>query len=268
VSLFAKIPPEKNEIRKEIFNSFAELHPFQREFFFYHSMMDLFKDVIEDNHEDVRDILDFLPKSYTLPGPFTFDRGLEAPLIFEDLSKNGYRMWKDEFNGLDIPHAAVVLEAYGKLHALGMVLLEKGDVKDEIITKLFNLNPAFMIIEIKDKALKTFQDWMMKNKFDTDALAKLEHEMKDRNYLKTADRLYEEGKTHELQVIKHHDARSNNIMFKYRADNKTPEKANLVDFQFSSFSTPYWDLVYFLALSVSSDNLIPNYQYLIDRFFF
>ena len=247
-----------------------KLYPFQREFIFYNSMRDLFKDVIEVSNEDVNDILDFIPKPYTLPRPFTFDRGLEAPLIFEDLSKDGYRMWKDEFNGLDIPHAAVALEAYGKLHALGMVLLEKGYVKDEIITKLFNFNPATacMIFEINDKALESFQEWMMKNNYNKEALARLKHEMNDRNYVKTAERLYEEGKTHELQVIQHYDARSNNILFKYKEDNKTPDKANLVDFQFSSFSPPFCDLVYFLALSVSSDDLIPNYQYLIDRSFF
>ena len=247
-----------------------KLYPFQREFIFYNSMRDLFKDVIEVSNEDVSNILDFIPKPYTLPRPYTFDKGLEAALIFEDLSKDGYRMWKDEFNGLDIPHAAVALEAYGKLHALGMVLLEKGDVKDEIITKLFNFNPATacMIFEINDKALESFQDWMIKNNYDKEALAKLKHEIKDRNYVKTVERLYEEGKTHELQVIQHYDARSNNIMFKYKEDNKTPDKANLVDFQFSSFSPPFCDLVYFLALSVSSDDLIPNYQYLIDRSFF
>merc|ERR1719308_19540 len=113
VSLFAKIPPEKAEIKRKISNSLVKLYPFQREFIFYNSIRDLFKDVIEVSNEDVSNILDFIPKPYTLPRLFTFDRGLEAPLIFEDLSKDGYRMWKDEFNGLDIPHAAIALEAYG-----------------------------------------------------------------------------------------------------------------------------------------------------------
>ena len=94
---------------------------------------------------------------------------------------------------------------------------------------------------------------------------KVENEMKDRYYMKTCEKLFKEGQSHEMQVIQHFDARSNNILFKYEEDNITPMKAKLVDFQLSSFSPPFWDLIYFLALSVSSDNLIPNYQSLINR---
>ena len=189
-------------------------------------------------------------------------------MICEDLSKVGYQIWKDEFNGLDIPHAEIALEAYGKLHALGMVLFEKESLKDENIEKLFNFNPATacMIFEIVDGALKTFHDWMENNNYGKEAVAFVEEEMKNRNYLKTVERLFKEGKNHEMQVIQHYDARSNNILFNYAAENTTPIKATLVDFQFSSFFPPFWDLVYFLALSVSSDNLVPNYHSLIKRF--
>ena len=107
---------------------------------------------------------------------------------------------------------------------------------------------------------------MENNNYGKEAVAFVEEEMKNRNYLKTVERLFKEGKNHEMQVIQHYDARSNNILFNYAAENTTPMKATLVDFQFSSFFPPFWDLVYFLALSVSSDNLIPNYHSLIKRF--
>ena len=259
-----KVPPETNAIRKKIFDSMPkELYPFQREFFFYHTVRDLFKNVIEDNAKDEMDIIDFIPKPYIIPGQSSFNRGLEEPLICEDLSKVGYRIWKDEFNGLDIPHAEVALEAYGRFHALGMVLFEKEEIKDENITKLFNVNVMSEILN--SNGMKTFKEWMENNNYSKEAVGKVEHELKNRNYMKTSEKLFAEGKSLDMQVVQHYDARSNNILFKYEADNKTPSKAKLVDFQLSSFSPPFWDLVYFLSLSISSDNLIPNYQALIER---
>ena len=256
-------------MRKRIFDSFPpELYPFQREFFFFHSVRNLFNKVIKENLKDVGNLLDFIPKPYILQRPVTFNQGLEEPLTCEDLSKVGYKNWKDEFNGLDIPHAEVALEAYGRLHALGIVLFEKEEIKDENLTKLFNFNPAtaFIIPEIVEKGLKTFCDWMKNNNYAKNAVEIVENEMEDRNYLKTVKKLFEEGQSHEMQVIQHFDARSNNMLFNYAADNTTPMKAKLVDFQSSSFFPPFWDLIYFLAMSVSSESLISNYETLIERF--
>ena len=95
--------------------------------------MQLVQIVIEDEDEDVKDILNFIPRFFTLPGKTTLDQGLEQPLTFENLLSSGYRMWKDEFNGLDLDHAVVALESFGKLHALGMVLFEKNIVEDHNI---------------------------------------------------------------------------------------------------------------------------------------
>jgi len=267
--LLIKVRPESNELRKRIFDSYPpEFYPFQREFFFFHSVRNLFDNVIEENGKDDSNLLDFIPKPYILPGPVTFNQGLEEPLTCEDLSKIGYKIWKDEFNGLDIHHAEVALEAYGRLHALGMVLFEKGEVKDENITKLFNFNPAMACIipEIVEGGLKTFRDWMENNNYAKKAVEIVEKEMEDKNYVKTIEKIFEEGKSHEIQVIQHFDARSNNMLFNYAVDSTTPVKAKLVDFQLSSFFPPFWDLVYFLALSVSSDSLIPNYESLIERY--
>ena len=263
-----KVPPESNELRRRVFSSFPpDLYPFQREFYFNASVRDLFKTVIEDNAEDVRSLLDFSPKPYILSRPLTFNRGLEEPLIFEDLCHDGYRVWNDEFNGLDIPHAVVALEAYGKLHALGMCLLEKRKVREGTIEKLFNFKPALscILFEFVDNGLKDCQDWIIKNNYPKETVEKIEYAIKERNYLKIVDKMYEDGKSHEIQVVQHFDARTSNMLFNYASDNSTPVSAKLVDFQFSSFSPPFWDLTYFLALSISSENLIPNYQHLIER---
>jgi hypothetical protein len=52
-------------------------------------------------------------------------RALTEPLLLEDLGDSVFKMWDDEFNGLDLPHTLKVMEALGKHHALGMVFVEK-----------------------------------------------------------------------------------------------------------------------------------------------
>ena len=78
-------------------------------------------------------------------------------------------------------------------------------------------------------------------------------------------KLFKEGKKHELQLIHHGDARSNNMLFKYANDNTTPVEAKLIDYQMTMFFNPFFDLVFFLAISVSADVLIPNYHKLLNR---
>ena len=63
--------------------------------------------MIEENAKDDGDIIDFFPNPYILPGPVTFNKGLEELLTCQDVSKLGYKICKYEFNGLDIPHAEV-----------------------------------------------------------------------------------------------------------------------------------------------------------------
>jgi len=270
-SLFVKVPPQSNNLRQMLFGFFPEdAYLFQREFYFYNSVQNLFKIVIEDESEDVEDILDFIPRPLTLPGQLTFNRGMEEPLTFENLLSSGFRMWKDEFNGFDLAHAEVCMDTYGKLHALGLVLFEKKIVEDENIVKLLDHDIMKLftapLLGIVDKGMEAFRDWMVNNDYEKQSIAKLEHQLSERNYLKTVAKAFEEGKRHELQVILHGDARSNNILFKYESDNKTPVQAKLVDFQSTFFFNPFFDLVYFLALSVSADVLIPNYQTLLSRY--
>ena len=217
---------------------------FQKEFYFYNSVQNLFERVIEDEEEDVKDILNFIPRSMTLPGQITFNRGLNEPLTFENLSASGYRMWKDEFSGLDLAHAGIGLETLGKMHALGIVLFEKKLVEDE--NKLLNFDMMKMfkgpLLDIIDKGMTAFKDWMVNNNLENKSIEKLEDELHDRNYLKTVAKLFKEGKRHELQLIQHGDARSNNILFKYANDNTTPVKAKLVDYQMTMFFNPFLTL--------------------------
>merc|ERR1719508_241722 len=61
-SLFVKVPPQSNNLRQMLFETFpADTHLFQREFYFYNSVRNLFQTVIEDETDDGEDILNFIP---------------------------------------------------------------------------------------------------------------------------------------------------------------------------------------------------------------
>lgn len=267
-NLFVKVPPQCNNLRQHLFEMFPEHEMFQKEFYFYNSVQNLFKIVIEDEEEDVKDILNFIPRSMTLPGQITFNQGLNEPLTFENLSASGYRMWKDEFSGLDLAHAGIGLETLGKMHALGIVLFEKKLVEDKNRLLDFDMMIQFKgpLLDIIDKGMTAFKDWMVNNNLDNKSIEKLEDELHDRNYLNTVAKLFKEGRRHELQLIQHGDARSNNMLFKYANDNTTPVEAKLVDYQMTIFFNPFFDLLYFLTISVSADVLIPNYHKLLNRY--
>ena len=63
-----QVPPKTNQVRQQLFDSLADQDLFQREFHFYNSVCNLFKITIEDEDEDVKDILNFIPHSLTLQG--------------------------------------------------------------------------------------------------------------------------------------------------------------------------------------------------------
>jgi len=270
-SLFVKVPPQCNDMKQKLYESFPEdAYLFQKEFFFYNSVVNLFKIVIDDEGEDVDELLNFLPKPLTLPGKITFARALEEPLTFENLISTGHRIWADEFNGLDLVHAQICMDTYGKFHALGLALLDKKIVEDANLGKLLHFDfmklftgPLLYVIE---NGMKAVRDWMINNDCKKESITKIKQQISQQNFIKTVAKMFEEGKHHEMQVIVHCDARSNNILFNYAADNSTPLGAKLVDFQNMMIFNPFYDLICFLALSVSSDVLIPNYQLLLERY--
>ena len=263
-----QVPPKSENIRQAIFETIPDdFFLFQREFFIYNSVHDLFKNVIEEEGEDAN-ILDFASTPFPLPGELTFNRGLEEPLVLENISPAGYRMWQDEFNGLDLAHALISLETYGKVHALGMVLLEKNVIDDDNLKKLLDVDAVKLmtenLLQMIEKGMTAFIDWLDEND-DHDSKAKLKHLLEDRNYLTVFEEKFKKGKHEEIPTIIHGDARSNNIMFKYGGDGITPVGVVFIDFQMSYSFTHFFDLVYFFMISLSSDALIPNYPTLIQR---
>jgi len=267
--LFVKVPPRSGNLRQVLFDALAdEAFIFEREFYFYNSALDLYRTLIENEGEDAT-MVDFAATPFTLNGDLSFNRGYEEPLVLENMSASGYSMWQDEFNGLDIKHVMVCMETYGKLHGLGMVLLDKNMIADDNLEKLVNFDMTSLytdlIKDMVDKGMTAFIDWLAENK-EEESKHKLESLLKDRNYFSVAKNKFEEGKKEEMRTILHGDARSNNIMFKYGSDNDTPVGMVLLDFQLSTIFVPFYELINFFAMSVPADILLANYTSFITRY--
>ena len=242
---------------------------FQREFYFYNSVRKSFEEIVETETENIDEMLDFLSKSFTLPGPLTFDRGFEEPLVLEDLTQLGYTRGKDDIKGFDLNHTEVAMGAFGQLHALGMVLLEKKGLDEDNLVELLDLDMRMIFtapfIELTEKGMISLKEWMLENNYSKEALENLDKKLDNKNWKKDFEQLYEEGKAHELQTIQHGDANCYNVLFKYDTETGRPTSSKLVDFQVCSCFPPFYDLTFFLGVWVQSDVLIPHYNTILER---
>jgi len=267
--IFVKVPPQSGNVRQALFEALSrDAFFFEREFYVYHSALDLYKSLIENEGESVS-MMDFVAKSFPLHGDLSFSRGYEEPLVLENLSASGYRMWPDEFNGLNVNHVMLCMETYGKLHGLGMVLLDKNMITDDNLNKLLNMDITTLytdlIQDMVDKGMANFIVWLSENK-EEESKHKLECLLKERNYMKVLKNSVENGKEDEMRTIVHGDARSNNFMFKYGSDNETPLRMVLLDFQATIKFVPFYDLLYLFTTSVSDSILLANYSSFISRY--
>ena len=181
-----QVPPQSDNHRQRLFESLpGDFFMFQREFYFYNLILDIFNSIIQEEGED-GSFLDFVSRPLTLPGELTFNRGFDEPLVLENLSSGGFKMWDDEFGGLNLSHAIVSLETLAKMHGLGMVLLEKKTIDDENLVKLLQWDLTKLmndsLLDMIDSGINTFIDWLAVHD-EQDSKSKLAYLLKDRNYM-------------------------------------------------------------------------------------
>lgn len=114
LSVLCKIPP-LNKARREQFNS---IMIFNREILMYNDVLPFLKKYQES--KGIREHEGFFnfPKCYFAGESKELD---DAVVIMEDLRERGYSM-ADKFVSLDFPHAKLVMEGLGRLHALSFAL--------------------------------------------------------------------------------------------------------------------------------------------------
>ena len=246
------------------------MKPFEREYVLYAILSDKFEDLCAENNEDAREIKGYISEAFFLPGELSLDRALTEPMLFEDLGDFGYKMWDDEFNGLDLPHTLKVMEALGKHHALGMAFVEKmksfeNEIYEELLLPEFSVIFTDELVQMMDRALKVIVDWMKENKYDSESTKKVENYQREAKSVIRG--IYEDMKALEPQSFSHGDCRLNNFMFKYASDGKTPTDVKIVDFQGWFKGPPCIELSYFLMSSASAEILTDNFDTIFAAYY-
>ena len=98
-------------------------------------------------------------------------------------------MWKDEFTGLDLEHSSIAMQTFGKMHEVGLVIHETKILQDDNLLQLLNLDITIFFgalsLELIDEGITAFISWMKEHDVDNGSILALEHQLRDRKYMKT-----------------------------------------------------------------------------------
>lgn len=187
------------------------------------------------------------PKCY---GTHSDEEKLEFAIVLEDLRPLGFRLW-NKYAPIDYQHVKLVFAELGKFHAISFAMRQQNpDVFAQFSTyesnifKIMTGFPGFEAYHRKnyDRALETLHD------DDQEAIRMFTH-LRDNFYSKFRASVSASG-AEPFAVLCHGDCWSNNMMFQYAsADSLEPQRAVLIDWQFSQYCSPATDISYYLYSS-------------------
>ncbi|KAF5288418.1 hypothetical protein FQR65_LT02070 [Abscondita terminalis] len=171
------------------------------------------------------------------PNPYYASKTPKKRIVLEDLSLLQYKMC-NRLEGLDLDHCLLTMEKVAYLHAASLLLYEQ--------------NPTIMDIFKKDEFYK---DELFK-KWDSIAFKEMLSACQRKPNLEKYVNLITQdlmGKCSALRkidpkfnVFNHGDLWCNNLMFQYNEDGYLNDVL-FVDFQVATFTSPFYDLHFFLA---------------------
>lgn len=157
---------------------------------------------------------------------------------------------------MTVEHVLLAMKTIGKFHAISLALKAQQPEKfDELVSELreplFKYGYNFEVIPIG---------------FTNAAMNAIESitEESDAHLLKALLKLYEKSQfdiilecidgvsAEPYAVITHGDMWLNNTMYRHNDEN-IPNKATLIDFQLTRYSTPVADLMYYIFVSASTE---------------
>jgi thiamine kinase-like enzyme len=225
-------------------NSLSIMHIYLNEIFVYN---EIFPNFIKfQRSKGIREVFDSFPKCY---GMF---RGEDVEvLVLEDLKKSGYELWPRK-EPLKRKHIDLVVNEYGKFHAISVVMKEQQPDKfqamvhvlEENLMKLSGAGDMGMVFK---SAVDEVYD-LLKNDLDEDVMERW------KNFAEQINHLFNEMSKNikGLRVIIHGDSWNNNFMFKYEdGDLNSPSRVSIFDWQIARYSSPILDLSYFLFSCIS-----------------
>nr|XP_049462801.1 uncharacterized protein LOC125906714 [Anopheles coluzzii] len=222
--------------------------------------------------QDEKALAKHLPRFDNVPRCYyaktTLDK-MESVIIMEDLRLQAYRMW-DKANPVDFEHARLLMVTLGRLHALSFAIKDQQPEEfakcrafEDPMGKMLELDPT--------KGFEVMMAGMCRRAIETLD----QHDNFRREKLKQIqDRCVQEivactdGKAAEpYAIVGHGDCWSNNMMFQYAEDNKTPSNIKLIDWQLSRYGSPVLDLVYFIFNCTDEEMRSHSYQRLLSIYY-
>ncbi|XP_068896158.1 uncharacterized protein [Tenebrio molitor] len=221
---------------------------FTNEIYVYNTVLPVFTEF--QRKHGIENPFDSVPKYY---GKFT-DENTEV-LVFENLKSAGYSLWNKK-NPLTRKHINMVVEEYGKFHAISFAMQDQQPEKfQELSSELVDIFKQTMTSsafgDVYSKGFDEVCD-LLKGDLDDETLIKWKNLRKQVNYIFTD--MCEQPDVQK--VILHGDCWNNNFMFKHAADNEIqPVKVAMLDWQISKYSSPILDLSYFLFVCISKEDI-------------
>ncbi|XP_065199892.1 uncharacterized protein LOC135831385 [Planococcus citri] len=180
-----------------------------------------------------------IEKKYLTPRLCYFDD--KMTLALKDLSHSGYKC-ADRLEKLDVDHCIYALKCLAKFHALSVKLEKTTGLPDSVKSNPYcNTGADENLNSLIAKQIPTFIDSLPQNV----------KEMYPNfiTYLNTLSaemliNVLNDSSSSEFNVLIHGDFSINNIMFKYDKYGMV-RKAKLIDLQFTRWSSPAADLLYF-----------------------
>jgi len=188
-------------------------------------------------------------------------------LVLEDLIEQGY-IPSNRLVGLDIHDCLFIVRELGKFHALGVALIEKGEINvNDFRTWVLRENEQMAKNLISSglsclvKVMK--EDWDQKEWGDvTRRLEALIPNCCDK-FFKTFD---DQSTSKSLKVLSHGDCWACNLMMKYSPATGAPKHVKFLDFQVSHVNSIAWDLTYFIHTSCKPDQRRQHWHHLLQTY--
>ncbi|KAK4874390.1 hypothetical protein RN001_013750 [Aquatica leii] len=191
------------------------------------------------------------PKKKVASKTYYASTDLEQMIVIEDLSALNYKMANRQ-EGLNLEHCLFAIEKLAYFHASSLVLYEKNPkIMDQFNKGMLSKSPTF------DSFFTIAFEGTLNACKRTPSLQKYYKKISEivREKLYTSTQ-----RDPKFNVLNHGDFWCNNLMFQYDADGAVKDVL-FVDFQVSVFTSPFYDLHYFIA---TSTNLMVKEKHIND----
>ncbi|KAJ3646099.1 hypothetical protein Zmor_023706 [Zophobas morio] len=218
---------------------------FLNEIYFYDVIFPSFKKF--QNQRKSVEPFEKVPKCYG-----TLNTGNSEFLALENLKSKGYTLW-DKRKPLTRRHIDMVVKEYGKFHAVSIAMQNQEPERFQMLVDgIDNLYSKFLkssdIVGAYEQNFTVIQN-LLKNDLDENILQKLH------NFKLNLGQFFEQSShsVEDLNVILHGDCWNNNFM--HYQKNGEPSSFAMLDWQIIRYSSPIFDLSYFLFSCLSEEDI-------------